>query len=165
VWLVAVLAVAAGSCKREIIYKDHEVVFDHVEETSWQDETPRIVPGTFEEQLFAPLKDGDPVQIVNGFQGGVWLHVSVRCFGMPPEGELTASLDLLDGSALGETTVHLLLARSAEGFREAYDIPIPIERRGADLQALEGARATLAVSYVAGDREVHDSVEVTLKAP
>ncbi len=66
------------------------------------------------------MDDIDEVPVIHGFQGGTWIHLSVRVTGLPSDGMIEASL-----GDVGSIRYGLKLTRSPEGFLEAYDIPIP----------------------------------------
>ena len=130
-------------CETRILYEDFPVEFDDPlgQDVIFGD--PAIFPGTNEEQLFSEIEDGDTVYIIHGFQGGTWVHLSIRVTGLPSVGNIAASL----GIHVGEIAYDIKLIRTAEGYLEAYDIPIPIPFEGDELETLYGQEASLTVSF------------------
>ena len=114
---------------------------------------------TNDEQLFNEIEEGDVVYIIHGFQGGTWVHLSIRVTGLPSVGTVLARL----GLGVGEIQYDLKLIRTAEGYLEAYDIPIPIPFEGMELDALYGQDTTLEVRFTTEDGEVTPSRLVTLE--
>lgn len=155
--VVACLVVALAGCgDPEVVreYRDLPVIFDGdgdrvVEES--------LVLGALVDGAFVPLGEGAPVEIINGFQGGTWVHLSVRVSGMPASGVVRASLE-----GVGEIRYGLKLTRTADGFLEAYDIPMPVRQTGAELEALFGVPALLTASFEADGRSVEASLQVVL---
>ncbi len=146
--LVALVAwLAIGACESRILYKDHPVVFDGPGDEALVLGDPELIPGTNDEQLFEEIADGDTVYIIHGFQGGTWVHLSLRVTGLPSSGSVTASL----GSEIGEISYDLKLIRTAEGYLEAYDIPIPIPFEGTALEALYGQEVDLTVTFATSE--------------
>jgi hypothetical protein len=137
------LAALLGSCDEVIIYQDYPVVFDDPFGEDLIVGDPAIFPGTNHEQLFEELLDGDDCYIIYGFQGGIWVHLSIRVTGLPSSGTIFASL----GTSIGEIEYDLKLMRTAEGFLEAYDIPIPINVDEETIEALYGTEANLTIRY------------------
>ena len=148
------------SCGGEkLIYKDHPVEFDQKEANKvWSDER-FLKPGIYEEQLFKEVKEGDHVYIIHGFQGGIWVHLSVRLSGVPSRGKIWASL----GKEIGEIAYEIKLVRTAEGYLEAHDIPVPVKKEGDALKALYGTTTTLQVKYTADKKDISVSLKVILK--
>lgn len=149
------------ACERTTIYRDHEVFFDGVREEEWKYQDPIIVPGVYEEQLFRELTESDDAQIINGFQGGIWMHISVRVGGAPPDGRLTALLE----PDVGGTELVLRLTDGPDGFFEVYDVPIPIFVRGTTLDALEGTAGTLILTWLSEASSLEASLPVTFRTP
>ena len=160
--MLAVMALSmsmVGGCDHVIIYKDYPVVFD---DPFGQDQIvgdPALFPGTNHEQLFEEIRDGDDCHIIYGFQGGIWIHLSIRVTGMARSGTIYASL----GDAIGEVEYDMQLMRTAEGFLEAYDIPIPINADEETVEGLYGTKTTLTVRYTTEDGEIEAVREVTLE--
>ncbi len=148
-----------GACDEVIIYKDYPVVYDDPFGDDLIVGDPAIFPGTNHEQLFEELKDGDDCHIIYGFQGGIWVHLSIRVTGMPSSGTVFASL----GTDVGEIQYDLKLMRTAEGFLEAYDIPIPINADEETIEALYGSEATLTVRFTTEAGEIEAVRNVILE--
>ena len=141
--VAVLLASVIPCCETRTTYEDFPVEFDDPlgQDVIFGD--PAIFPGTNEEQLFSEIEDGDTVYIIHGFQGGTWVHLSIRVTGLPSVGNIVASL----GINVGEIAYDIKLIRTAEGYLEAYDIPIPIPFEGDELETLYGQEATLTVSF------------------
>jgi hypothetical protein len=152
------LAALLASCDEVIIYQDHPVVFDDPFGEDLIVGDPGIFPGTNHEQLFEELLDGDDCYIIYGFQGGIWVHLSIRVTGLPSSGTVFASL----GTSIGEIEYDLKLMRTADGFLEAYDIPIPINADEETIEALYGTEAILRVRYTTDAGEIEAVRKVIL---
>ncbi len=126
---------------------------------------PWLIPGVVEEQLFTEVESGGEMHIIHGFQGGVWVHLSIRVNGMRSLGRIQAGLG--EDNSVGETQYDLRLARTAEGYLEAYDIPIPISYRGDDLaghlESLYGSEHPLNITFRVQDRTVSDRRQIILQ--
>jgi len=126
---------------------------------------PWLIPGIFEEQLFSEVEGGGEMHIIHGFQGGVWVHLSIRVNGMRSLGRIKAGLG--EDHSVGETQYDLRLSRTAEGYLEAYDIPIPISYRGDDLaghlESLYGVEHPLNITFRVQDRSVSDQRLIVLQ--
>ena len=157
--LALLITLPVGGCDEVIIYKDYPVVFDDPFGEDLIVGDPAIVPGTNHEQLFEELNDGDDCHIIYGFQGGIWVHLSIRVTGMPSSGTVFASL----GTDVGEIQYDLKLMRTAEGFLEAYDIPIPIKVDEENIDALYGSEATLTVRFTTEVGEIEAVRNVILE--
>ena len=149
---------ALVGCEHHIIYKDHPVVFDGLGDEYLAIGDPEIIPGTNEEQLFEEIADGDTVYIIHGFQGGTWVHLSLRVTGLPSSGTVTATLS----EGISEISYDLKLIRTAEGYLEAYDVPIPIALEGPELEALYGLQVTLTVTFSTSEGALTTSRDVVL---
>ena len=129
------------------------------------DGDPWLIPGVYEEQLFSEVETGGEMHIIHGFKGGVGVHLSIRVNGMRSLGRIKAGLG--EDNAIGETQYDLRLSRTAEGFLEAYDIPIPISYRGDDLagylESLYGERQPLNITFRVQDRSVSAEREIVLE--
>jgi hypothetical protein len=144
------LSVLFACCETRYVYEDFPVEFDDPFGQELIIGEAALIPGTNEEQLFAEIQDGDTVYIIHGFQGGTWVHLSIRVTGLSSAGSVFVSL----GPAIGEIQYDLKLIRTAEGFLEAYDIPIPVVFAGEELEALYGQDATLEVRFTTSEGEV-----------
>jgi hypothetical protein len=141
-------------------YSDYPVEFDAEEAAESYEGEPSLVAGTYQEQLFRELEEGGALHVIHGFQGGTWVHLSVRVNGMPRSGEMAVSLRAQGGAEVGRVSYGIELVRAAEGFLEAYDVPVPLPDDEAFLDALMGQRGTLKVTYRAGEEEVSATVGV-----
>ena len=146
-------------------YEDIETARDLDPDAVDFDGDPWLIPGVVEEQLFTEVESGGEMHIIHGFQGGVWVHLSIRVNGMRSLGRIKAGLG--ENNAIGETQYDLRLSRTAEGFLEAYDIPIPISYRGDDLaghlESLYGVEHPLNITFRVQDRSVSDERQVVLQ--
>jgi hypothetical protein len=148
-----------GCGEREVIYQDREVFFDYDPDEAQASMEKTIQVGVYEEQLFRSIEAQDELHIVAGFQGGIWAHISLRVTGLRSRGRIEARLSLGEdgsGAVVGETGFPIKLVRTAEGFLEAYDIPIPVGDRGsamADVAQYFGRPALLTVRYSTPDFE------------
>ena len=157
--LGSLVAVFAPGCYEEVVYMDLPVEFtDTVSDDEWIGEKEMIL-GVYEEQLFRSLNDDDPVHIINGLQGGTWVHLSIRISGMPRVGTVKVTL----GEDIGDIEYRLKLVRTAEGFLEAYDIPVPVPLEGDELEALYGQTVWLKVSFTSEEHFVGAENQVVLE--
>lgn len=158
--LVLIFALCAGSGCGETVYDD--VYLDHPVE--FDDDGSEIVVGEkfmtmgiFEEQLFREIEEGDDVPIIHGFQGGTWIHLSLRIGGMPPDGRVTVEL-----GDLGEISYGQRLARTPEGFLEVYDIPVPVRLPEDELELLYGQELDLKAEFSSGTDTVSSVLKVVV---
>jgi hypothetical protein len=153
-FLVGVL----GACGEPVapVYSDVPTVALTEDDELRAGEQVSITAGVLNEQLFNELEAGDPLHIINGFQGGTWVHVSIRVTGMRSRGRIDASL----GEGVGETAFELKLIRTAQGFMEAHDIPIPV--RG-DVDDLVGQEAVLQLTYTSREEVIDLALPVVLE--
>ncbi len=155
-WLIGLTGAALVSGCGEIvyndIYRDRPVEFEEDEDEPVTDELGMTL-GVYEEQLFRPLVERDEVAVIHGFQGGTWVHLSIRVTGLAPDGMIRASL-----GEVGAIRYGIRLTRSPEGFLEAYDIPIPVPLSEEDLAELYGDELELKAQFSAGG----ESIEVIL---
>lgn len=155
-WVVFIgigLAVFAMSAC-DTYYTDYPVEFDLTDEAMTYGEDSFVLPGIYEEQLFGEIENGGDIYVIHGFQGGTWVHLSVRINAMPSSGEISAELVGDQNGAVGSISYAIQLVRSAEGYLEAYDIPIPIPEDTNFLNALYGQAGILKVRYVSGEYSV-----------
>ncbi len=157
-FLVGLVALCScGEPEIRTIYKDHPVEFEDRAVLEEQLGDPELLLGVFEEQLFRTIEEGDDVAIIQGFQGGTWVHLSIQVKALPADGLIEASL-----GDLGEIRYGLKLARTPEGFLEAYDIPIPVRRTEEELLDIYGRDYQLEVTFKSGGKEVSQSINVVL---
>ena len=146
------------NCGEKVIYKDYPVDYDLKKKTEEVGENPTIILGVFKEQIFNVLKDGDPIEIINGFQGGTWIHISIRVLEMPSKGEVD-----VDIQSIGRINYQINLTRTAEGYLEMHDIPIPVKLKKEQIGALIGQRVLLRVSYKAKGKTLNASHTVKVQ--
>ncbi len=156
--LLVVVSLGWMSCGERIIYKDYPVEFDQKKGDLIGTGEVFLKLGFFKEQLFRELQENGDVHIIQGFQGGTWVHLSIRVSGVSSRGRIEASL-----SGLGKISYDLKLVRSAEGFFEAYDIPIPIRKTEAQLRAIYGKGAVLKVTYTTDKKKLSAEKKVILR--
>jgi len=158
-WLltIALLTLWTGGCvDYNVVYQDLPVEFEEEEQTQITDELS-IAMGLYEEQLFRELGDSDEVPVIHGFQGGTWVHLSIRVTGMPPDGMIRASL-----GEVGQIRYGIKLTRSPEGFLEAYDIPVPVPLTEADLELFYGQEVTLKAEFSANGEAVAAELKIVI---
>ena len=140
------------------MYRDFDVEFEDNSFSFDFSGSSELIIGVYHEQLFNDLSTGDPVHIINGLQGGTWVHISIRVVGMPTIGSIAVTL-----GDVGDVEFYVNLVRSAEGYLEAYDIPIPIPLEGEDLEQLFGQDATLTVFYTSEEQTVSSELLVVME--
>jgi hypothetical protein len=155
-WFAVLIALNACGEAPAPIYSDVPTVALTEDDERRAGEERSLTAGVLNEQLFNVIEAGDPLHIINGFQGGTWVHISVRVTGMRSRGRIEASL----GEAVGETAFELKLIRTAQGFMEAHDIPIPV--RG-DVDDLVGRDAILHITYTSRDEAIDLDLPVVLE--
>ncbi len=152
------VCLVASSCNEIVVYRDFDVEFEDSSFSFDFSGSSELIIGVYHEQLFNDLSTGDPVHIINGLQGGTWVHISIRVVGMPTIGSIAVSL-----GDVGDVEFDVKLVRSAEGYLEAYDIPIPIPLEGEDLEQLFGQDATLSVFYTSEEQTVSSELLVVME--
>lgn len=116
-----------GEVETETIYRDLPVDLQDTQWTPPIEGDPSLVVGVTEDQLFRELVDGDHAPIIEGFQGGFWVHVALRTTGMGRSGRIDADLLLGDGStAVGNLSATLKLTYTREGHSERPQVPIAL---------------------------------------
>ncbi len=154
--LLAALLCLAGCAEpdKELLYQDYPVEFDGDPEAMLE---PGLVAGLYVEPNFIPLGDGDQMPIINGFQGGTWIHLSIQATGIEPQGLVRASLGEVSSVRYG-----LKLTRTATGTLESYDIPLPIQLSEEEIEALFGQELPLSVEFQAGSDKVMTELMVVV---
>jgi hypothetical protein len=135
------------SCMERTIYLDYDVIFEDVSSVNQWVGDPVLIPGIYEEQLFNEVEEGDDLYIIHGFQGGIWVHLSIRVGGLDSSGVIYAKL----GDDIGEIYYNIKLVRTAEGYLEAYDIPVPVSYAEEELQSLYDTESYIQIQYTSGD--------------
>jgi len=153
----AALVAGCGDTVEHVVYRDYPVEYDEQDDLNDVVGDPELQLGVFSEQLFRGLNEGDEIAIVHGFQGGTWVHLSIRAFGVLADGEIDAKL-----GDIGQIRFPLRLTRSAEGFLEAYDLPIPVNPADGNLDQFYGQTVELSVRFVAGETTIEKSIHVVL---
>ena len=87
---------------------------------------PTLIIGVTEDQLFRELLDGEDAPVVEGFQGGRWVHISLRATGVGIRGSLVGTLHMGD-ELVGELSEDLRLVPTREGFAERTQVPIALK--------------------------------------
>ena len=152
--MAALCAQACGD--PEVVYQDRPVEFDGQGDRSVE---AGLSLGQYIDGEFVPIGDGDEVPIINGFQGGTWVHLSIRLSGLPADGLVEAQL-----GPISEVRYGLKLVRTSEGYLEAYDIPLPVRMTEEELNQTYGTEVTLSASFAAGGDEVGAANQVILVA-
>jgi len=163
---LACLATLLG-CGTE--YRDTEVFFDVDNDGQGQsalDGDPEIILGVYTERTFKALEPGDTALVEDGFQGGTWVHFSIRATAMESSGRVLASLQSGD-TVLGSADLSLRLRRAASGYLEAHGVPIPIGTsitgQAYHITDFIGQTANLKVTYNAADRSATATVELIVE--
>lgn len=157
--LSLVVLCACGAQEGEPIYMDYPVEFDG---DGLEEAEPMLTAGVYREPAFIPLEPGDPMEVINGFQGGTWIHLSVRAVGVRSDGLIRASLLGDQGQELSQIRYGLKLARTPEGHLEAYDIPLPMRYSDEELEGLFGQTARLQVEFEAAGESVNVDMDVVI---
>jgi len=148
-----------SGCLERTIYLDYPVIYeDTVSVNKWEGD-PVLIPGIYEEQLFNEFEEGDDLYIIQGFQGGIWVHLSIRVGGLDSSGVIYAKL----GNDIGEIEYNIKLVRSGDGYLEAYDIPVPVGYDGEELEKLYGTESFIEIEYTSGDQTLSVVRTVTLR--
>jgi hypothetical protein len=148
-----------GGQEAETIYMDYPVEFDGDGQVEVD---PMLTAGVYLEPTFVPLEAGDPMEVINGFQGGTWIHLSVRAVGVRADGLIRASLTTQGGQELSQIRYGLKLGRTPEGTLDAYDIPLPMRYSDQELEALFGQTARLEVEFTASGETVNVDMQVVI---
>ena len=132
---LAVLALLAG-CGEEtpaadpedkIVYRDTPVDLEDTEWTPPIEGDPALTVGVTEDQLFRELVDGDDAPIIEGFQGGFWVHISLRTTGLGRSGRIDGRLVVDDeDDPVGKLAADLRMTPTREGFFERSQVPIAL---------------------------------------
>ena len=141
------VSLMSASCIERTIYLDYDVIFEDTQSFNTWEGDPVLIPGIYEEQLFDEVEEGDELYIIHGFQGGIWVHLSIRGGGLYRAGVVYAKL----GDDIGEIDYNIKLVRTAEGYLEAYDIPIPIGYDEDQLEMLYNTETYLEIQYTSGE--------------
>jgi hypothetical protein len=160
-WTPLLFLTLAGCAEPETvyIYKDLPVEQDG---DGAQEVEPSLNPGVWAEPTFRPLAPGDEVEVINGFQGGTWIHLSIRAVGVRPDGLIRASLSDDQGQEVSQIRYGLKLNRTAEGFLEAYDLPLPMRYTEAEVDAFLGQTLRLQVEFAAAGQSVKADLPVVV---
>ena len=161
------LAVACGGEDKpgevKTIYRDLPVDLEDTEWTPPIEGDPGLTVGVTEDQLFRELADGDDAPIIEGFQGGYWVHVAVRAVGVGRSGSIEGRLTIKgEDDPVGSLRADLKLVLTREGFSERPQVPISLtedwQKRFSDLFGKSGA---IRVIYIDLDgRKAEHEVQV-----
>jgi len=118
--------------------------------TEWEppvEGDPNLIIGVTEDQLFRELSDGEDAPVIEGFQGGRWIHMSLRTTGMGIRGSLVGTLRRAD-EVIGELSEDLKLVPTREGFAERTQVPIALtEAWQLKFEELFGQAGSIAVAF------------------
>jgi hypothetical protein len=105
---------------------------------------------------FKPLNDGDAVQVIDGPQGGTWVHVALHAENIEATGQVTASVE----PRIGLIRHWVEFERQGASHWELRELTVPVERRDAYPKP-----ATLSVEFEGPARGVTADVHVRLLPP
>ncbi len=108
------------------VLRDHPVDLRNTEWAPPVEGDPTLIIGVTEDQLFRELSDGAEAPVIEGFQGGRWVHMSLRATGVGIRGSLVGTLALGD-EIVGELSEDLKLVPTREGFAERTQVPIALK--------------------------------------
>ena len=151
------LMVACGPTPTALVFEQPTVVFDALD-AGFQGE-PSLVVGVVRDGRFEALAAGQALPILNGFQGGRWIHVALRVTGLRNRGRVQLGID-----GVGQAAYDIKLVRRND-FLEVFDLPIPVGRNPRldddQVDALAGQDVHLVVSFTVGETRLaqeHDLV-------
>lgn len=106
--------------------------------------------GVMSGDTFVPFASADPISVVHGFQGGMWVMPSLLAFGLGSLGRVSAALALPDGTPIGSYAVNVKLESGPEGSQLLRRLPVPVgvAPGSPSLAELDGEIARLNVVYV-----------------
>lgn len=156
-FLIGVLS-ACGTTQVELEFIPPELVFSAID--GGFSGAPTLLVGGVAEGRFSAFEDGAELPILNGFQGGRWIHVALRVTGMRNRGRAEMRV-----TGIGNASYDIKLIRRGE-LLEVFDLPIPVGRNPRlsddEVDALAGQTAQLEVSYTVGQTRLSDSFEMQL---
>ena len=146
---------AAAACSPSVTYRDVDPAVDYGDRALAEPVgTPTLDVGLYREQLYSPLREGDPCPVVAGPQGGTWLMAAMRTRGVAVQATVECSLQTASGEALGSAQEALRFALAPDGWLEVQSFAIPVNHappREADaIDDLYGQEATLACTIADG---------------
>lgn len=118
--------------------------------------------GARDGDTFTAIRDGDPLVIIDGRQGGTWVMPSLRLQGTTPLGTVRGGITLGSGEEVGALPATSVYADATDGGElEVEYVPIPIGDNpdGSLPDGVAGSPATVRLSFSgacgeAGDLEV-----------
>mgnify|MGYP001449384144 FL=1 len=156
-WFFLVVVIACGPTPATLKFEAPQVVFDALDAGYIGD--PSLVVGIVRDGRFEPFQAGQDLPILNGFQGGRWIHVALRVTGVRNRGRVQLGV-----AGVGEASYDIKLVRRGD-FLEVFDLPIPVGRSPRldddQIDALAGDSAHLVVSFTVGQTRLaqdHDLV-------
>lgn len=161
--LSVALALGASGCLVDTVYVDVDPPVDYGDEPAYVPSgEPTLEIGYYDEQLYAPLRDGGECPIIFGLQGGTWTMPALRAKGVDTTLTVHCTLVTEADEQLGEAierNVRFYLA--PDGWIENQAFPVPAvhapPNEADPIDDLYGQDATLACS-------VRDSEERTAEA-
>ncbi len=153
-----VLFVACGPTPATLNFEAPEVVFDALDAGYVGD--PSLVVGVVRDGRFEPCEAGQDLPILNGFQGGRWIHIALRVTGVRNRGRVQLGV-----AGVGEASYDIKLVRRGD-FLEVFDLPIPVGRTPRldddQIDALAGENAHLVVSFTVGETRMSQEHDLVL---
>ena len=137
------------------IFADRPVIFDGDGDRI---DEPTLSLGETVEGEFVPIVEGSGVTIIDGFQGGTWIHLSIRVTGLQPDGLVEVSL-----GDISEVRFGLRLTRTNDGVLEANDIPLPVPLSLDEVATLDGQTIEIKAAFESLGQRVDHSTEVVLR--
>lgn len=128
--------------------------------------TPILEIGFYVEQLYRPLRTGDPLPIINGLQGGRWTMPALRVRGLSSPAQvhciLLSERDDGESQAVGEVIGTTRLVLAIDGWLENQAYPVPIRPpSGSSVVDLYGMPTTLTCTIEdEGERAAQASLDV-----
>lgn len=110
--------------------------------------------GFFDDAVYTPLRDGDPIPVVNGIQGGTWTMPAVRVSGIKSFVDITCEMHTSTGERVSLVSSKAKLFAADDGMFEARMFPIPVhheQSEGAPIDDLYGMDATLDCTVTDSD--------------
>ena len=91
------------------------------------DTEPYVELGFYEEQLYGPLKEGEPCPVVHGLQGGAWSMPAIRTLGIAPVAFIECNVVVESTKEeVGYAAQDAIFYLSVDGYFEQLAFPIPI---------------------------------------
>ncbi len=153
-----------SACDVEIVYIDPPVKL-LAAPSAVADGPPYLELGYYLGSGYEPFKDGAPIPVVNGLQGGTWTMPAVRTRGLGTYAELTCTLMTDVGELVGYVSAKTKFYFNSSGDLEVGNFPIPVyhpDRPQDTIHDLFGAEATLSCSLANDADKAHFEVRLVI---